>query len=75
MFNKVFSQQQCKELALLFFKITNTAASTCVNLVKFSKRTTENTIINEAKNILHLIIDFFNIVDMKKDDLFIYSIS
>lgn len=47
----------------------------CKSNEVFKKRTTENTIINEAENILHLIIDFFNIVDMKKDDLFIYSIS
>ena len=30
---------------------------------------------NKAENIFRLIINFFNIVDMKKDGLFIYSIS
>ena len=34
-----------------------------------------NSKIQETKHKIRLITDFFRIADMKKDDLFIYSIS
>ena len=80
--NKIKNVNAFHRFIETWYRVYNGVASKCINryaalftLVREYTSCDAQELLLSVKKRIHQITDFFHIADMKKDDLFIYSIS